>query len=222
MRSVDCVVIAAAGLGSRLGHGLPKCMLEIGGKPLLTRLIEMLEPHVRRIHVVVGYREELIINLCANFHRKVVVVRNPDYRTTNTAHSNALGAAGCTGKVLFLDGDLVIDPVSMNSFLDEASKNEITVGVTKAHSEGPVYAHAKSEATTSRAIIERFSREDASNLEWANIVAGPASLMNDANGYVYERLSGLLPLPACELDLREIDTTADLELAKSFLQRIEA
>ena len=221
MQPVDCAVIAAAGLGSRLGHGLPKCMLEIGGKPLLSRMIEMLESRVARIHVVVGYREELVINLCANFHRRVVIVRNPDYRITNTAHSNALGAMGCHGKTLFLDGDLVIDPASMQRFLDRAAESDITVGITQAHSEGPVYVHG-TDGAQPPSMLERFSRSDTSAFEWANVVAGPASLMDGAKAYVYERLSILLPLPACELILREIDTAADLELARLFVEGIRA
>ena len=36
MQPVDFAVIAAAGLGSRLGYGIPKCMLEIGGSTLLS------------------------------------------------------------------------------------------------------------------------------------------------------------------------------------------
>jgi choline kinase len=194
-------------------------MLEIGGKPLLSRLIEMLEPRVARVHVVVGYREELIINLCANFHRKVVIVRNPDYRITNTAYSNALGANGCSGKVLFADGDLVIDPRSMMRFLDCAAENEVTAGITRAHSERPVYANTKSGLTDDTGVvIQAFSDEKTSAFEWANVVAGPSSLMNDANGYVFERLKAYLPLPACELVLREIDTPKDLEKAKAFVK----
>jgi hypothetical protein len=42
--------------------------------------------------------------------------------------------------------------------------------------------------------------------------------MNDANGYVFERLKAYLPLPACELVLREIDTPKDLEKAKAFVK----
>mgnify|MGYP003131060655 FL=1 len=60
MQVVEGAVIACAGLGSRLGLGLPKCLIEVDGKTILTRLIESLRPHVSRIHVVIGYREELV------------------------------------------------------------------------------------------------------------------------------------------------------------------
>lgn len=85
-------------------------MLELGGITLLTRMIRLLESHISRIHVVVGYREDMVIDHCARYHPQVVLVRNPDFRTTNTAQSLALGALHLTGKCVFLDGDLVINP----------------------------------------------------------------------------------------------------------------
>ena len=87
MQDVKSAVIAAAGLGSRIGMGVPKCMIEKEGITILTRLITTLRPHIPFIHLVIGYREEMVINYCSIHHRDVVLVRNPDYRTTNTAYS---------------------------------------------------------------------------------------------------------------------------------------
>jgi choline kinase len=92
-------------------------MLEIDGRTILSGLVETLEGLVPRIHVVVGYREELIVEHCARYHRSVVIVRNPEFRTTNTARSVALGARGILRKALFLDGDLVISPESLRGFV---------------------------------------------------------------------------------------------------------
>ena len=72
MSALGGAVIAAAGLGSRLGHGLPKCMLEIDGRTVLSRLVDAIRPHTDRIHVVVGYREEMIVEYCALYHRDLV------------------------------------------------------------------------------------------------------------------------------------------------------
>jgi hypothetical protein len=107
----------------------------------------------------------------------------------------------------------------MHRFLDRAAENDVTVGITQAHSEGPVYVHGADRAQP-LSVIDRFSRDDTSAFEWANVVAGPASLMNDAKGYVYEHLCDYLPLPACELTLREIDTPKDLERAKAFVKAV--
>lgn len=223
MQPVECAVIAAAGLGSRLGHGLPKCMLEIGGKPLLTRLIETLRPLIPRIHVVIGYREEMIIDLCAREHRDVVLVRNPKYRETNTGESMALGARGCGYgvKVLFLDGDLLINPESLGNFVQAAAESDLLIGITPAQSEDAVCVELTDSFASSGPVVTGFTRSALQPFEWANIVAGPNSLMNEVSGYVFERLRDYLPSPAFALDLREVDTSSDLERAKQFAVELD-
>lgn len=215
MQPVDFAVIAAAGLGSRLGYGIPKCMLEIGGSTLLSKLIDTLTPLVRRIHVVVGYREEMIVDLVARRHRDVVLVRNPQFRTTNTAQSMALGARGCHGKVLFLDGDLLIEPESLQAFVTEAACHPLLIGVTPSSSENAVYVKTQAEHE-GRFFVTGFTRTQATKLEWANVFAGPADLLDGAVSYVFTRLEQDIPAPGFQLNLREVDTIADLSEAKRF------
>lgn len=218
MPAVEAAVIAAAGVGSRLGLGVPKCMIDIDGKTIISRLIHALSPHVPTIHLVVGYREEMVIEHCARYHRDVVIVRNPDYRNTNTAHSHSRGARHLRGKVLYLDGDLVISPLSIKSFIDRAAEVDVLVGVTPAKSENAVMAVSRTDEN--QIIITGFSREVPSDYEWANVVSGPSDLMSEANGYVFERLTDLLPLRGHLLDLSEIDTASDLEATREFVARL--
>lgn len=215
MQAVEYAVIAAAGLGSRLGLGIPKCLIEVGGRPILSRLIDTLRLRTPVIHVVVGYREEMVVEYCSRHHRDVVLVRNRDYRTTNTAHSFALGARHARSKVLYLDGDLVIAPESLDRFLNVAAQHPVLVGVTKPSSENAVFVDATLESDTLQ--IARFSREVVTKYEWANVVSGPPDLMAGATGYVFERLAERLPLPGQALELAEVDTARDLENAKRFL-----
>jgi CTP:molybdopterin cytidylyltransferase MocA len=189
-------------------------MLEIEGKTILSRLVDALSPHVARVHVVIGYREELIIDHCALHHRDVILVRNPEFRTTNTAQSMHLGAAGMAGKVLFLDGDLVIQEDSLAAFIAEASLHPMLVGIAPTRSEQAVCVEMSPDAAGP--TITRFTRDGGHPYEWANVVAGPADMLTGATSFVFERLAGSLPLAAREIDLREVDTPADLDLATSF------
>lgn len=216
MSAVEFAVIAAAGLGSRLGHGMPKCMLDVGGQILLSRLVSSLRSHVRRIHVVTGYREELVINYCASFLRDVVIVRNPDYRITNTVQSMAMGSRGLNGKTIFLDGDLIIDPRSLEGFLSAASTSALVAAIGPARSENPVYA------SIGGGKIQSFSRVLPSRYEWANVFAGHPRILDGAAGFVYECLEAHLPLQAFELDLCEVDTEADLDLAKIYADELDS
>lgn len=186
MPALDCAVIAAAGMGTRIGLGMPKCMIEIAGKTLLTRLIEGLRPHVRTIYVAVGYREDMVIDFCARHHRDVVLVRNPEYRETNTATSAAKCVRHARGKVIYLDGDLVIEPDSLSAFVQAAARHPILVGVTRPNSQNTVYAQAQAGPEGLR--LNGFSRTEPSKHEWANVVSGPADLLAGASGFVYERL----------------------------------
>lgn len=213
MPTVGGAVIAAAGLGSRLGHGLPKSMVEVGGTTILSRLIGEVEQYTDRIHVVVGYREELIIQHCALHHRNVVLVRNPDFRTTQTIHSYRLGARGLPGRsTLFLDGDCILAPDSLGDFLSAADGQETLVGLTAAGSEHPVYA-ALAEGTSGQEVV-RFGGDEPEPLEWASVLLAPPSLLHGHDNFVYEALEEHLPLPAAMIDLAEVDTVADLDVAQ--------
>lgn len=216
MSAVGGAVIAAAGLGSRLGHGLPKCMLELGGRTILSRLIEDVQRHTDRVHVVVGYREELVIQHCAQHHRDVVLVRNPDFRTTQTIHSYRLGARGLPDAgVLFLDGDFVLAPGTLDAFL-AGRDHDLLVGVTPASSEHPVYA-ALGSGKDGAAVLQ-FSRQEPGPYEWASVLVAPPALLEGHDHFVYEALEPHLPLPSQVVELAEVDTAADLAVAQ---QRVE-
>lgn len=213
MPAVENAIIAAAGLGSRLGLGLPKCMIEIEGTTLISRMIRQLERHVENIRVAVGYREEMIIEHLRKNHPSTVIARNRDYRTTNTAHSHALAARHLQGKTLFLDGDLLIRPDSLSNFIASAANANVLIGVARATSEHAVFVHGAFIPSIS---VGAFSRDRPSEYEWANVVSGPVNLMNEHAGYVYERLEESLPLRGFVLEIAEIDTESDLEKAHAF------
>lgn len=102
-------VILAAGTGSRLGLGTPKCMVTVGEKALLQRQVEELQTAFgdMQIFVVVGFQAETIIEA----YPQLKFVRNENYRTTNTASSLrlALEAIGA-GPTIWLNADVVLRP----------------------------------------------------------------------------------------------------------------
>ena len=61
-------LILAAGVGKRMGSalaGLPKCMIDIDGEPLIARLLRQIRQFdaAPEIHVLLGYRSETIAPL---------------------------------------------------------------------------------------------------------------------------------------------------------------
>ncbi len=81
-------VILAAGRGTRIANvskGIPKGLVELGGKTLLMRQIEMfLSYDVKDILVVAGYEAELVRAAADDF---ATVVENPLFATTNSIYS---------------------------------------------------------------------------------------------------------------------------------------
>jgi choline kinase len=208
------VVIAAAGLGSRLGHGIPKCLVEVNGRTLIERQLGLFAP-IADIRVVVGYMEQAVMDSVRRVNEDVIFVRNPRYRETTTQDSYALGASNMSGSCLFLDADIIFDPSSLARFLDFATGKRLAIGVTEAKTDHAVFAITEDRGDGEMDIIS-FSREPAP-LEWANIVCAPAdSFWFGRGGTVFEALQAMLPAPAHQIISYEVDTQADLDRAKRF------
>ena len=110
------VIISCAGMGNRLGLGTTKALLEIDGKPLIIRHLEMLE-HERDIRVVVGYQAEAVIETVRKYRDDILFVFNHQYRETGTGASVALAAKYAGEFILSLDGDLLVHPEDLEQVL---------------------------------------------------------------------------------------------------------
>jgi molybdenum cofactor cytidylyltransferase len=101
-RVVVGAVVLAAGAGSRLGHR-PKCLLELGGVPLIRRtLIALSGAGVDEVVVVLGHHAELIEPLVQDF--PVTLARNPQ-PDDGIVSSQRVGLAALAGK---LDAVMVV------------------------------------------------------------------------------------------------------------------
>lgn len=220
MSSIKHVVIAAAGLGSRLGHGLPKCLVEIEGKTLLERQLALFND-IPDVRIVVGYMEHAVMEAVSRLDRSVIIVRNPDFRTTTTQDSYALGAAGIDGKCVFLDADIVFDAESLETFLAKAAHEPLAIGVTHTKTDDAVFVEVEESAEGQMTVLG-FSREKHSRYEWANIVCAPGASFHRGRGPVFETLSEMLPATAIPVVSYEVDTEQDLQRAKAYLQAVDA
>lgn len=215
MPLIEHVVIAAAGLGSRLGHGIPKCLVEVEGRAIIERQLALVA-HVPDVRVVVGYMEDKVIEAAWRVHPEAIIVRNPNYRKTTTQDSYALGAEGIVGNCLFLDADIIFDPASFHRFLDFAAGERLAIGITAAKTENAVFAVTR-EVDQGALEIVSFSGEPAP-FEWANIVWAPANMFLRGSGAVFQTLQAFLPAPAGVVVSYEIDTEEDLKHAREFLR----
>lgn len=80
--------LLAAGKGSRISKNIPnipKCTLDVGGKPLIRKTVEMLLENEIEVTVIVGYRYKEIIRVLEGC--PVHIVYNPFYDVTNSIGS---------------------------------------------------------------------------------------------------------------------------------------
>ncbi|CAH0534702.1 hypothetical protein VST7929_02652 [Vibrio stylophorae] len=207
MSSIEHVVIAAAGLGSRLGLGKPKCLLEIGGKPLISYLLKLVES-IKDVRIVVGFEEHLVIPLVKSIRSDAIIVRNPAYRTTSTLTSYYLGSFGIKGKCLYVDADIIFCPESFAEFIDNCNKSDRSIiGVTKAKTDDAVYVK-----TDLHMNVLGFNRKSATNYEWANICHIDTSYLVMEGESVYKQIQKF-PLIAYPIVSYEVDNVNDYNMA---------
>lgn len=208
MSTVKHAVIAAAGLGSRLGLGKTKCLLEIDGRPLISYLLTLLE-QVEDVRIVVGFQEDEVMNTVLKYRKDVIFVRNPEYLTTSTLASYWLGSQGIAENCLYMDADILFEPASFQQFLAFCGQNpdENVLAVTKAKTKDAVFVEL------SEGKVARFTREQAMENEWANLCYVHPGLLVMQGDSVYQQLSSFLPLTAQRIVSYEIDTKSDMEQA---------
>lgn len=104
-------VIMAAGKGGRLGQlaqQMPKCLLEVGGNPIIERQVDILKNHgIDDIIVVVGYMAGRIKERLEG--RGITFVFNPFYATTNGLTSFWFAQERLCDDFIFLNGDTIFE-----------------------------------------------------------------------------------------------------------------
>jgi len=216
MPAIEHAVIAVAGLGSRLGHGKPKCLVEVAGRPILEWQLELLRG-VPDVRLVVGYQEHDVIAAAFALRRDLMLVRNPAYRTTTTQHSYWLGARHLATPCLYLDGDIVFEPASFHAFLARAAHQAPLIGITSAKTQQAVFAAVAPSAGTDDLQVTGFSRTDRSSWEWANLACLPPGMLEENGRDVFSRLALHAPLTAQPIVCSEVDTEDDLAQAEAFV-----
>lgn len=226
-------VILAAGMGSRLkaaSGGVPKCLVSVGGTPLLLRHIQTLEQAgVRDITVVAGYLADQVTAAVPS-HVRVVV--NDRYATTNSLVS-LLAAAPYLRDDAFVmqNADVLYSPGLMRRFLEHPAENACLVDADRP------YSDAEYRIATQHGRIVRYAR----GLAAADSVGESAQLLKvgrtDANAFldriaeiaatdgatgfplqaypVLQNGCGLYPVYTARLPWWEVDTPGDLNTVET-------
>jgi len=208
------VVICAAGLGSRLGLDSPKCLVKLGKHRLIYYLLQILKD-VENIRIVVGFKEEEVIEYVKGIREDVVFVRNPDYSTTSNSYSLYLGSHDLNEPFVTIDGDMIIDQENFQKFVDAIDINEDLIAVTEAKTEDAVFAKVDENN-----YITEFSRKPISKYEWSGVAYFANFKVSKDGQYIYQEIEPNLPIKSVQMECWEIDTPGDLDLVMNEVSHI--
>lgn len=189
-------------MGTRLGIGTTKALVDVAGKPLIIHQLEILNEY-EDIRVVVGYQMEKVIDVVTKYRKDITFVINHNYKTTGTGASFSLGAKFAQEYVVSLDGDLLVNPVDLLEFLQHDGE---CIGGTIPTTDNPVLMQTISK--DNKRYVTKFSR-DKGEYEWTGLVKVHRSHLTEGTGHVYQLLEPSLPLEMRLIRSREIDTMND-------------
>jgi choline kinase len=233
------VVILAAGQATRLRpltDERPKCLLEVGGRSILSRALELLRRRgLTDLTIVDGFRGDLIRQaVTAEFPDLAChFVRNDAFATTNNAWSLMLAERAVAGPLLLMDADIVFEGGVLDRLLAHTAPSRLGL-----RTEGTIGDEEMKVLVGESGLVTGLSKDVPPGLAAGESVGievfGAAfvaalwpvlrrrMLTENRIGEYYEasfvELIGaghaVVPVDLAGLICREIDTLADLEDAR--------
>jgi len=128
-------IILAAGMASRLRPltlNTPKCLLNVGERPLLQRSMDaIIQSGVKDFVIVTGYLHEMIEDFVTKHYGDTINVKfihNDVYDSTNNIYSLWLARPEADGEdFLLLDSDLLYDPQIVAKVVNNSNANILTL-----------------------------------------------------------------------------------------------
>ncbi len=197
--SEKSVVISCAGIGSRLGLGLTKALVQINGGSLISWQLKLFKD-VEDLRLVIGFQGGEIIDEVRKYRQDVIFCFNHRYFETKTGASFYLGARHANDEVIEWDGDLLVHPDDVNMLLN--TKGEFIC-----------YSDKTSEETVFVRINENgevlsFSRESG-DYEWTGPACMKKQNLTYSSNNVFNMFEPLCPMRGIKVRAYDIDTYND-------------
>lgn len=208
MSSAKSVVISCAGIGSRLGLGLTKALVQINGRSLISWQLELFKD-VEDLRIVVGFQANDIIEEVRKYRDDVTFVFNHRYFETKTGASFFLGARHANEYILEWDGDLLVHPDDVKMILE--TEGEFICYSDKT-SDDAVFVKVDEQGN-----VLKFSREYG-DYEWT----GPACMCKKHLAYcsqnVFNMFEPHLPMRGIKVRAYDIDTYDDYQRVSNIVK----
>lgn len=212
MNKDTTIVISCAGMGTRLGIGCTKALVEIEGKPLILNQLELLKD-CDDICIVVGYQADKVIDVVTRFRKDIRFAFNHDYKSTGTGASLSKALLGARKYIITLDGDLLVHPNDLKNII--SYDGQCICGCVPT-TDDPVLMDTKVNNLGVEEVIS-FSTNQGM-YEWTGLSKVETSKLIPGNHHVYQMLENLLPIPFQLIRSKEIDTVNDYENAARWVK----
>lgn len=131
-------IILAAGSGRRLGPvtaRLPKCLVRVGGAPILARALHRIErAGLRDVTIVVGYEAQRIrehVDRRRGGRLRVRLIENTRFAETNNLYSLSLALDRTHGAVTIVNGDDLFNVAILEALLRDPSPAASVVDLSR-------------------------------------------------------------------------------------------
>jgi phosphoenolpyruvate phosphomutase len=171
-----------------ISEDIPFSMLDINGKPLLQRQVEVLNKcKIYSINVVVGYKkEEVGVD-------GVKLIHNPDYSNTGTLYSIMCALNDISEKTIICYGDVIFDHVILSRIME--SKEDITVLIDSSYDSKHVDDNRRMELVIVEGDTLKAKRSLHSNelrrIEKIGVDLNPAKCQSEFPGIVFLSRKGV-------------------------------
>lgn len=208
MQTAKSVIITCAGIGSRLGLGTTKALIDINGKTLIHWQLDLFKD-VEDIRIVVGFEANQVIEEVRKYRPDAIFVYNHDYFNTKTGTSYYLGARDGNEYSIEYDGDLLVHPDDVKILMELDCE---WIAYADKMSDDAVYL-----TVNEKGEVTGFSRDNG-DYEWT----GPCCLRKErvkyTSGNVFNVLEPCLPLKGVKVRACDIDTYGDYQRVIEFIK----
>ncbi|ABO46499.1 HAD-IB family phosphatase [Francisella tularensis] len=201
------IILSCAGIGSRLGLGKTKALIEINSKSLIDYQLSNFK-NIEDIRIVIGYQANEVISAALSIRKDIIFVFNHDYFHTKTGASFYLGARHANEYLIAWDGDLLVHPEDIGKCLNYDGEY---IGCSDIVSDEPVYVIVNEN---NECIA--FSRDNG-DFEWVGPACFKKEKLRFVTNNVYNLFESELPIPILRVRARDIDTYDDYIRAKNFV-----
>jgi choline kinase len=218
------VVIAAAGIGSRLNSVIPKPLFPVCGEPNIGRLLRAISKVGLPVSIVLGHRAHDIKNYIEGleFDLDIVYYLNSEYKLNSPMSSYKFGATiaqesfGDSNDLsIIICADLVISELNLIQFLTLANTKKLA-GVSVIRTKTGLGIN-----TDTKGLITEIDTNTNLKFEWGNFASVSTSkLLRSDEKLLSSFVKQNLPYASFITECIDIDTPDDVIIAESLISQI--